>query len=105
MEMWNWILMRYNFKNLIYLIDKAKQDGYHTMIAGIDADNQKSCELHKKLGFFEDGRYKEVGYKIDRWLDLVFMQLMRIIIRSARRIAVIASALFLFFFMKNFFSP
>jgi phosphinothricin acetyltransferase len=61
---------------LIALIDKAKQDGYHTMIAGIDADNQKSCEFHKKLGFFEVGRFKEVGYKFDRWLDLVFMQLM-----------------------------
>jgi phosphinothricin acetyltransferase len=61
---------------LIALIDKAKQNGYHTMIAGIDADNQKSCEFHKKLGFFEVGRFKEVGYKFDRWLDLVFMQLM-----------------------------
>jgi len=61
---------------LIALIDKAKEDGYHTMIAGIDADNQKSREFHKKLGFVEVGRFKEVGYKFDRWLDLVFMQLM-----------------------------
>src|SRR5687768_11859941 len=61
---------------LIALIDKAKTDGYHTMIAGIDAVNQKSCDFHKKLGFFEVGRFKEVGYKFDRWLDLVFMQKM-----------------------------
>jgi len=45
------------------------------MIAGIDADNQKSYEFHKKLGFVEVGKFKEVGYKFDRWLDLVFMQL------------------------------
>jgi L-amino acid N-acyltransferase len=61
---------------LIALIDKAKKNGYHTMIAGIDAANQKSCGFHKKFGFFEVGRFKEVGYKFDRWLDLVFMQLM-----------------------------
>ena len=61
---------------LIALIDKAKKDGYHTMIAGIDASNQKSIGFHTKLGFFEVGRFKEVGYKFDKWLDLVFMQLM-----------------------------
>jgi L-amino acid N-acyltransferase len=61
---------------LIALVDRAKKDGYHTMIAGIDADNQKSYAFHKKLGFAEVGKFKEVGYKFDRWLDLVFMQLM-----------------------------
>ena len=61
---------------LIALIDKAKKNGYHTMIAGVDAANQKSYDFHKKLGFIEAGRFKEVGYKFDRWLDLIFMQLM-----------------------------
>lgn len=40
---------------LIALIDRAKKDGFHTMIAGIDADNQKSYDFHKKLGFVEVG--------------------------------------------------
>lgn len=61
---------------LIALITKAKNDGYHTMIAGIDALNQKSYDFHKKLGFFEVGKFAEVGYKFDKWLDLIFMQLM-----------------------------
>jgi L-amino acid N-acyltransferase len=61
---------------LIALITKAKNDGYHTMIAGIDALNQKSYDFHKKLGFFEVGKFVEVGYKFDKWLDLIFMQLM-----------------------------
>ena len=61
---------------LIALVERAKKDGFHTMIAGIDADNQKSYAFHKKLGFVEVGKFKEVGYKFDRWLDLVFMQLM-----------------------------
>ena len=61
---------------LIALVEKAKKGGYHTMIAGIDADNQKSYDFHKNFGFFEVGKFKEVGYKFDRWLDLIFMQLM-----------------------------
>lgn len=61
---------------LMALIEKAKKDGYHTMIAGIDASNESSCAFHQKLGFIEVGKFREVGYKFDRWLDLVFMQLM-----------------------------
>ncbi|MDJ1485045.1 N-acetyltransferase family protein [Cytophagaceae bacterium YF14B1] len=57
------------------LIDRARKQGFHTMIAGIDAENVVSCELHRKLGFQETGRLKEVGYKFDKWLDLAFMQL------------------------------
>jgi phosphinothricin acetyltransferase len=62
-------------KLLEALITAAKEGGYHTMIAGIDASNQKSCDFHAKFGFVEAGRIKEVGYKFDKWLDLVFMQL------------------------------
>lgn len=60
---------------LIALIDAAKTGGYHTMIAGIDASNQISCDFHAQFGFVEAGRIKEAGYKFDHWLDLVFMQL------------------------------
>ncbi|MDW7694061.1 GNAT family N-acetyltransferase [Flammeovirgaceae bacterium SG7u.111] len=58
------------------LIDLARENGYHTMVAGIDSSNEGSLEFHKKFGFEEVGRIKEVGYKFDQWLDLVFMQLL-----------------------------
>jgi phosphinothricin acetyltransferase len=57
------------------LIERARTQGFHTMIAGIDAANQGSIEFHRKFGFTEAGYIREVGYKFDRWLDLVFMQL------------------------------
>ena len=57
------------------LIGLAKKEGYHTMIAGIDMSNKESVEFHKKFGFKEIGVFKEVGYKFDKWLDLIFMQL------------------------------
>ncbi len=58
------------------LISLAKEQGFHTLIAGIDADNEGSCKFHSKYGFVEVGRFREVGYKFDRWLDLIFMQLL-----------------------------
>ena len=58
------------------LISTAKKEGYHSMIAGIDALNAISINMHNKVGFKEVGRFKEVGYKFNTWLDLVFMQLM-----------------------------
>jgi len=56
------------------LIEKAQGLGKHVMIAGIAADNAASIALHAKLGFAETGRLPEVGFKFNRWLDLVFMQ-------------------------------
>ncbi|TLU99437.1 GNAT family N-acetyltransferase [Dyadobacter luticola] len=58
------------------LIQRAKESGIHTMIGGIDAANRGSIEFHKKYGFVEKGYLKEVGFKFDQWLDLVFMQLL-----------------------------
>ncbi|SHG40116.1 phosphinothricin acetyltransferase [Flavobacterium segetis] len=57
------------------LIKKAKNQKLHTMIAVIDAENQSSVAFHEKFGFKTVGIIKESGYKFDRWLDSVFMQL------------------------------
>lgn len=60
---------------LTELIGLAKQQGYHVMIGAIDADNAGSIAFHEKFGFVNTGTIREVGYKFDHWLDLVFMQL------------------------------
>jgi phosphinothricin acetyltransferase len=57
------------------LIEAAKELKMHVIIAGIDADNVTSIELHRQFGFVEAAHLKEVGYKFGRWLDLKFMQL------------------------------
>jgi L-amino acid N-acyltransferase YncA len=61
---------------LAELIQLAKEQGYHTMIGAIDADNSGSITFHEKFGFKTVGTVREVGYKFDKWLDLVFMQLL-----------------------------
>jgi len=58
------------------LIVLARAQGLHTMIGCIDAYNAGSIAFHKKFGFKEAGILIQSGYKFDRWLDLLFMQLM-----------------------------
>ena len=60
---------------MVQLIQRAKTGGYHTMIAGIDSSNMGSVEFHRKFGFEVIGTFKEVGFKFDKWLNVVFMQL------------------------------
>ena len=57
------------------LIRLAKAQGLHIMIAGIDTENQGSVAFHEKMGFEKVAHFREVGYKFDRWLDLIFMQM------------------------------
>jgi L-amino acid N-acyltransferase len=57
------------------LIETAKLQGYHTMIAGMDSENLSSYRFHQKIGFIETARMPEVSFKFGKWLTLVFMQL------------------------------
>ena len=57
------------------LIVLAKAQKLHTMIGVIDSENQNSIAFHEQFGFKIAGVIKESGYKFDRWLDSVFMQL------------------------------
>jgi L-amino acid N-acyltransferase len=61
---------------LAKLIELAKKQNLHTMIAVIDAENQSSVDFHEKFGFETVGIIKESGFKFERWLHSVFMQLM-----------------------------
>ena len=44
------------------------------MLAVITAERTNSVRLHEKHGFRLIGRYEALGYKFDRWLDIVHMQ-------------------------------
>ncbi len=58
------------------LIRRAQANGVHSIIAIISADQEGSIALHRRLGFVDCGRLKEVGVKFGRVLDVVTMQLM-----------------------------
>jgi phosphinothricin acetyltransferase len=55
------------------LLERARAAGMHLVVAGIDAANAGSIELHRRLGFEDAGVLRETGYKFERWLDLAFM--------------------------------
>jgi phosphinothricin acetyltransferase len=57
------------------LIEHARQQKLHVIIAGIDAAGEASIGLHLSLGFKEVAYFKEVGFKFGRWLDLKFFEL------------------------------
>jgi phosphinothricin acetyltransferase len=56
------------------LLARAAALGKHVMIAGVDAANVAAIRFHERLGFEKSGHLREVGYKFERWLDLVFLQ-------------------------------
>jgi phosphinothricin acetyltransferase len=57
------------------IIDAAKEQNYHVMVGGIDAENTASIKLHLKYGFVHSGTVTQSGYKFGRWLDVAFYQL------------------------------
>ncbi|MEZ0535874.1 N-acetyltransferase family protein [Caldicellulosiruptoraceae bacterium PP1] len=65
----------YGKKMLDHLINTSKNLGYSNIIAKISAENQNSIALHSKFGFIQVGKLINVGYKFNRWLDVVIMQL------------------------------
>jgi phosphinothricin acetyltransferase len=61
---------------LVDLIGRARAAGFHSLIGGASADQTASIALQVALGFQEVAHLKEVGYKLGRWLDVVYLQLM-----------------------------
>ncbi|MCT1905016.1 GNAT family N-acetyltransferase [Oceanobacillus sojae] len=57
------------------IIAVAREREYKTMVAGVDAANEKSIAMHKKFGFVHAGTIKNAGFKFNQWRDLAFYQL------------------------------
>jgi L-amino acid N-acyltransferase len=60
---------------LTELVAAAKQGGYHTIVAVLAGGNEASERLHRAFGFVETGRLRELVHKFDRWIDVVYFQL------------------------------
>lgn len=60
---------------LTELLAQSRAFGFKQMIAVITADTANSIRIHENFGFRHVGRYDAVGYKFDRWHDIVHLQL------------------------------
>ena len=56
------------------LLNQSKAFGFKQMLAVITGDTANSIGIHEKFGFERVGFYKSVGYKFDRWHDIVHLQ-------------------------------
>ncbi len=59
-----------------HLIKVARDSGFHSMIARIEASSEASLALHRACEFRLIGVEHEVGRKFNRWLSTASMQLM-----------------------------
>ncbi len=61
---------------LTALIDRCTMLGYRQMMAvtGVTGDHNRSTMLHEKLGFERVARLRSVGFKHNRWVDIVMLQ-------------------------------
>ena len=58
------------------LVGIARLRGVHALLGALSSENTGSLALHRSLGFVEVGRMPQVGRKFDRWLDLVWVELL-----------------------------
>jgi L-amino acid N-acyltransferase YncA len=57
------------------LVEVARESGFHTIIARIEASGAASRALHAACGFELVGIERQVGRKFGRWLDVAIMQI------------------------------
>ena len=57
------------------LIEELRGRGIHSAIGGIALPNPASIALHEKVGFVPIGTFKEVGWKLGRWVDVGYWEL------------------------------
>ncbi len=58
------------------LLERLRDCGIHTAIAGISLPNEASVKMHESLGFRQAAHFHEVGFKFGRWIDVGFWELL-----------------------------
>lgn len=61
---------------LVALIDEAKKNGLHCLLARITGGNENSIHIHVKNGFKNIGIMKEIGKKFGVYQDVHLLQLL-----------------------------
>ncbi len=57
------------------LFDELAETNVHVIVAGISLPNDASISFHEKLGFRKVAHFREIGYKLGRWIDVGYWQM------------------------------
>lgn len=52
----------------------ARAQNIHSVIAACSAENPRAVAFHEQMGFERLAVLREVGFKFDKWIDLILMQ-------------------------------
>ena len=58
------------------LFDELEDTDIHSIVAGIALPNDGSVRFHEKLGFKKVAHFSEIGYKLGRWIDVGYWEMM-----------------------------
>jgi len=58
------------------LIRELKVRKFHCVIGGVALPNAASVALHQKLGFEKVAEFRQVGFKLGRWIDVAYWELL-----------------------------
>jgi L-amino acid N-acyltransferase YncA len=56
------------------LFEALKGTNIHAVIGGVAQPNEGSNTLHEKFGFEKVAHFKEVGYKLNQWIDVAYWE-------------------------------
>jgi len=59
------------YEELFKRLDKTS---IHSIIGGVALPNDGCEALHRKFGFTKVAHFKQVGYKFEKWIDVVYWQ-------------------------------
>jgi L-amino acid N-acyltransferase YncA len=57
------------------LLRTLRERGFHAVMGGAALPNPASAALHERLGFEQVAVFRQVGFKLGRWVDVAYWQL------------------------------
>jgi phosphinothricin acetyltransferase len=57
------------------MINELREKSFHSVISGIALPNPASIAMCEKFGFEKIAHFKEVGFKLNKWVDVGYWQL------------------------------
>ncbi|MDR2052522.1 MAG: GNAT family N-acetyltransferase [Treponema sp.] len=58
------------------VIAELRKTDIHVLMSVITIPNERSAALHESFGFKKAAEFREIGYKMNRWLDVGYWELL-----------------------------